>query len=74
MNEQDFINFFASLLDENVEELTMDTEFRYLDQWTSMAGLCFITDMKEKYGKVFTVKEFKESETLEDLYLLYKEK
>lgn len=74
MNEKEFITFFASLLDENVEELTLDTEFRYLDQWTSMAGLCFITDMKEKYGKVITVKEFKDSETLEDLYHLYQEK
>lgn len=71
MNEQEFLAFFAGLFDDAVEELDMDTEFRYLDGWSSLTGLYFITDMKEKFGKTITVQEFKSSETLGDLYNLY---
>lgn len=71
MNEKDFLVFFASLFDNTSEEFEMDTEFRYLDDWSSMIGLCFITDMKEKYGKVITPQEFKEAETIGDLYNIY---
>lgn len=74
MNEQDFLAFFAGLFDEKEEGLAMDTEFRYLDNWSSLTGLCFITDMKEKFGKTITVPEFKASETIEDLFVLYKSK
>lgn len=71
MNEKEFLAFFAGLFDETTEELDMDTEFRYLDGWSSLTGLYFITDMAEKFGKTITVQEFKASETLEDLYNLY---
>ena len=71
MNEQEFLIFFANLFDEEVAGLEMDTEFRYLDEWTSMAGLGFITDLKEKYGIIVSVQEFKNAETIGDLYILY---
>ena len=71
MNEIDFLVFFSSLFDNTSEEFEMDTEFRYLDDWSSMIGLCFITDMKDKYGKVITPQEFKEAETIGDLYNIY---
>lgn len=71
MNEQEFLAYFANLFDDAVEGLEMDTEFRYLDEWSSLTGFAFITNMKEKYGKTITVQEFKESETIEDLYNLF---
>lgn len=72
MNELEFLNFFSSLFDDECsEELEMDTEFRYLDEWSSLTGLCFITDMKDKYGKTIEVAEFKAAETIADLYQLY---
>lgn len=74
MNEKEFLAFFAGLLDEKTEELEMDTEFRYLDGWSSLAGLGFLVEMKEIYNKNISVQEFKASETLEDLYNLYKNK
>jgi acyl carrier protein len=73
MNEQEFLDFFKRLLD-TTEEIEMDTEFRYLDEWSSLTGLAFITDMGEKYGKTITPAEVKASETIEDLYNLYKSK
>lgn len=75
MDKQEFLIFFSSLFDDGCsEEIVMDTEFRYLDEWSSLFGLYFLTEMKEKYGKSIEVSEFKECETVEDLYNLYLEK
>lgn len=75
MNEKEFIDFFGSLFDDACsEELTLDTEFRYLDEWSSLTGFYFITDMKDKYNKTIEVSDFKSAETIEDLYNLFKSK
>lgn len=73
MNENDFLIFFKSLFDEisNDEDINMETEFRYLEGWTSLTGLYFLTDMQEKYGKQISIPEFKSCETIQDLYNLY---
>lgn len=68
MTEKEFIDFFVSLFDELSEPIEMETEFRYLDEWSSMTGLAFITDMEQKYNKKFSVDQFKAAETLQDLY------
>lgn len=74
MNEQEFLEFFAGLFDGLNEEIDMDTEFRYMDEWSSLTGLIFMTDMAEKYGKNFTVPEMKNAETIGDLYNIYQSK
>lgn len=75
MDRNDFLTFFGSLFDEELsEELNMDTEFRYLDNWSSLTGFYFISDMKDKYGITIDVPEFKSCETVEDLYNLYNSK
>lgn len=72
MNKQEFLDFFSSIFEDGcTEEILMDTEFRYLDEWSSLFGLYFLTDMKEKLGINIEVSEFKECETVEDLYNLY---
>jgi len=71
MSEKEFIDFFKMLFDEDFsDELTMDTEFRYLDDWCSFMGAAFIADMG-KLGKSFSPLDMKQSETLGDLYKLY---
>lgn len=73
MTETEFLRFFESLFDGLSEEIDFDTEFRYLDEWSSLAGLAFITDMEEKFDKKFSVDQFKAAETIGDLYQTYKE-
>lgn len=71
MNENEFLTLFKSLFDGLNEDIDMDCEFRYLDEWSSLTGLAFITDMEEKYKTKITVSEFKEAETIGDLYKIY---
>ena len=70
MNEPEFIELFKSILDNPNEEIDMDTEFRYLDDWSSLAGVSFIAEVKNHLGKTITVADFKNAETLRDLYNL----
>lgn len=74
MNEQEFLEFFESLFDGLNEPIDMSTEFRYMDEWSSLTGLAFMTDMSEKYSKNFTVSEMKNAETIGDLYNIYQSK
>ena len=74
MNEKEFLVFFAGLFDGLDEEVDMDTEFRYLDEWSSLTGLAFLTDMEDKFGVKISVQELKDSETIRDLYHLYQNK
>lgn len=71
MNEQEFLDFFEGLFDGLNEAIDMSTEFRYMDEWSSLAGLAFMTDMAEIYNKNFVVSEMKGAETIGDLYRLY---
>lgn len=72
MSEQEFIELFRSILDNPNEEIDMDTEFRYLDDWSSLAGVSFIAEAKNRLGKTIAVADFKNAETLQDLYNLLK--
>lgn len=52
----------------------METEFRYLDEWSSLTGLAFLTDMSDKYGTTISIPELKSAETIGELYQLYQSK
>lgn len=70
MNEEKFIELFKRILDNPAEEIDMDTEFRYLDDWCSLAGASFIAEVKNRLGKTIAVADFKNAETVGDLYKL----
>lgn len=74
MNEQEFLLFFESLFDGLSESIDMETEFRYLDEWSSLTGLAFLTDMAEKYQTTISIPELKSAETIGELYQLYRSK
>jgi acyl carrier protein len=71
MNIDDFITFFKTFFyNEFSEELTPKTEFRYLDEWSSMTALAFIAGAKIKYNKEVPPLEMKKTETIEELFNL----
>ena len=67
MNAQEFIEKFAEAIDVEVEGLTVDTEFRKLDQYDSLAYLSVIAMLDEEYETQIENAEFKTLITLGDI-------
>ena len=71
MNE--FIEKFADALEiENVDSLTADTEFRELEEWSSLAALSLIAMYDEEYDKTINGAAIREAQTIEELFNLTK--
>ncbi len=67
MNAQEFIERFAEALDIDLEGLTVDTEFRKLDAYDSLAYLSVIAMLDEEYDTQIENTEFKTLTTLGDI-------
>ncbi len=66
MKEQ-FIKNFKEVVEVESVELTMETKFRELEEWDSLAGLSVIAMIDEEYDVVLEGSEFKNQETIGDL-------
>ena len=64
MNVQDFIEKFAEAIDVEATELTVDTEFRNLEDWDSVAYISVIAMMDEEYDVQIEMPVFKTLKTL----------
>ena len=51
-----------------------DTEFKLLDEWSSLAVLLLISMIDEKYHVIITGDEVMAAETIDDLFNVVKEK
>jgi acyl carrier protein len=70
-----FIADFADVFDAtDASEITADTQFHYLDEWSSMTGMAVIAIVKSIYGKVITGADIKSCDTVKDLFELVKNK
>ena len=71
MELKEFIANFAELFDDtDPSEITPDTFFHDLDEWSSLAGMGVIAMVKTAYDKSVTGKELRECETVEDIFNL----
>lgn len=69
MDIKDFIQNFADQLDDTeAEVLTPETEFRELDDWSSLAALSIIAMVDEEYGVTIASDAMKNSKTIQDLF------
>ena len=75
MELNDFILLFSNLCDDTeVSEITPETEFRELDDWSSLFSLSLIAQIAEETGIQFTNDKIKEAKTIKDLFELIKMK
>jgi len=78
MELNEFVKKFAEQFDEiDANELKADTEFRTLDEWSSMTGLAIMAMVDDEYGVIIKGGDLRKSETIEDLFNIvkdYKEK
>lgn len=62
-----FIELFAEAL-EREGKIKMEDEFRNYDEWSSIAYLAVIAMMDEEYDTQIEEAEFKQLNTVQDLY------
>ena len=75
MELQDFIEKFAEQFDETeVCELTAETKFKELDEWSSLIALSIIAMVDEEYGIIITSDDIRQAKTIGDLYSIVKSK
>ena len=65
---QQFLELVAEIFEIEPEEITMDTLFRDLEDFSSMVGFSLIIMMEDEYGAKVSVDEFIECNTVGDLY------
>lgn len=71
MDISKFIELFADQFDEtDASEFTHATEYRALDEWSSLTGLAVLNMIGKKCGVKLTPSEVKDTNTIEELYNL----
>lgn len=71
MDLQTFIDNFSEQFDEvDASEIQAGTEFKLLDEWSSLTVMGIIAMVKTQYGKTITGKEIRGCKTVEELYNL----
>ncbi|MDD1552699.1 acyl carrier protein [Riemerella anatipestifer] len=75
MNEQTFLEHFASIFDEvELEEITMNTEFKNFEEWSSLTALGLLAVMEEEYEVTLTHNDIKGATLVRDIYEIVKDK
>lgn len=71
MEFKDFIEKLAEAVEiESVENLMPETEFRELDDWSSLSVMLLIAFFDEEFDKEISSSAIKECITIQDLYNL----
>lgn len=75
MDIKEFIEYFADELDEtNIDELSPETDFKALGEWSSLVALSIIAMVEDNYEKEITGEDLRSSTTLQDLFNLVESK
>jgi acyl carrier protein len=69
MELEKFIEKFAEQFETiDASDLRADTEFKALEEWSSLTALSIIAMIDEEYGVAVKGKDIREAETIEDLF------
>ena len=75
MDIKEFIEYFADELDETtIDELSPETDFKALEEWSSLVALSIIAMVEDNYEKEITGEDLRSSTTLQDLFNLVENK
>ena len=73
MELKEFIEHFAEQFDEtDASVFTTETEFRSLDEWSSLIALSVIAMVDEEYDVALKGDDVRNANTIEDLYNIVK--
>ena len=69
MELQEFIKGFANQFDDtDTSEINENTNFRALDEWSSLTAMSIIAFVRTQYDKKITGNEIRNCETVKDLF------
>ena len=75
MDVKDFIGNFADQFDETeASDLSVETKFKELDEWSSLIALSVIAMVDEEYDVTIKGDDIRNSNTIEDLFNIVKSK
>ena len=75
MELKEFIeNFVEQFDDTESSEIQADTEYRELDEWTSLTALSIIAMIDEEYDVQLKADEMRKTQTIQELFDLVKSK
>ena len=75
MELKDFIENFANQFDDtDASEFQPETEFKALDEWSSLTALSIIAMVDEEYDITIKGDDIRDAETIEDLFNAVKAK
>ncbi len=73
MDIKEFIEKFAEQVEvDNLSDLTPETEFRNLEEWSSLSIMILIAFFDEEFEKEIAEKDIKGCKTIQDLFNLAK--
>ncbi|QYR10294.1 acyl carrier protein [Prevotella sp. Rep29] len=75
MEIKEFIENFADQFDEtDISELKPETEFKELDEWSSLIALSVIAMVDEEYDVTIKGDDIRNSKTIENLFNIVSER
>jgi acyl carrier protein len=70
--EQKFLEVVAETMETDVEELSMETEYKVFPKWDSLAMMNIIMDLEDAFEVSIPIEKVSGVRTLRDLYQLVK--
>lgn len=75
MDINQFVKDFADeFLDTDPSEFSADTEYKDLDEWSSMTGMAIMSMIENNYGVEISVLEIRMADTIGSLYSIIESK
>lgn len=75
MELNEFVEKFAEQFDDtDPSEITAETEFKTLDEWSSLIALSIIAMVDEEYDVTLKGDDIRNSKTVKDVYEIVKSK
>ena len=72
---EEFVALFAEQFDDTeASEFTSSTNFRAMDEWSSLIGLSVIAMVDEEFDVALKGNDIRQATTIEDLYNIVKSK
>lgn len=65
-----FIELFASALNIEAKDVTMDSKLSEFSTWDSLGMVMLVTMINQEYDKQISSEEIRKSETIQDLFSL----